>query len=51
LPASSCAASTRRLLGGYAGAIVADVHAVYDHLYEDKGGKATEAECWSHMRK
>jgi transposase len=39
------------ILGGYSGTIVADAHAVYDHLYEDKNGKATEAGCWSHMRK
>jgi hypothetical protein len=40
-----------RFLGGYTGTIVADAHVVYDHLYEDKGGKATEAGCGSHMRK
>jgi transposase len=40
-----------RFLGGYTGTIVADAHVVYDHLYKDKDGKATEAGCWSHMRK
>lgn len=37
-----------RLLGGYSGTVVADAHAVYDHLYGP--GRATEAGCWSHLR-
>lgn len=37
-----------RLLGDYRGTVVADAHAVYDHLYGP--GKATEAGCWSHLR-
>ncbi|HYD47395.1 MAG TPA: transposase [Terriglobales bacterium] len=43
------AAAVDRLLPGYTGYVVADAHSVYDHLYGD--GKATEAGCWSHMRK
>lgn len=41
-------AAVDRLLGGYTGTVVADAHAVYDHLYGP--GKATEAGCWSHLR-
>jgi transposase len=37
-----------KLLGGYAGFIVADAHAVYDHLYGEDG--AVEAGGWSHAR-
>lgn len=36
------------LLGGYGGYVVADAHAVYDHLYGDGG--ATEVGCWGHAR-
>jgi transposase len=37
------------LLGGYAGYLVADAHAVYDHLYVD--GTVTEVGCWAHGRR
>jgi hypothetical protein len=36
-------------LEGYQGTLVADAHAVYDHLYED--GTIIEAGCWSHVRR
>jgi len=36
------------LLDGYTGHIVADAHAVYDHLYGEEG--ATEVGCWGHTR-
>ena len=39
-------AAVDTLLGGYEGLIVADAHAVYDHLYGDGG--ATEVGCWGH---
>lgn len=38
-----------RLLSGYRGIIVADAHVVYDHTYGPE--KASEAGCWSHLRK
>jgi transposase len=38
-----------RLLGGYTGYLVADAHAVYDHLYRD--GKVIEVGCWAHCRR
>ena len=38
-----------RLLAGYEGYLVADAHAVYDHLYAD--GKVVEVGCWSHCRR
>ena len=41
-------AAVDELLGGYNGYVVADAHAVYDHLYGEDG--ATEAGCWSHAR-
>jgi hypothetical protein len=37
------------LLRGYAGYLVADAHAVYDHLYKD--GAVTEVACWAHLRR
>jgi transposase len=37
------------LLGGYAGHLVADAHAVYDHLY--KKGTVVECGCWCHCRR
>ena len=43
------AAAVDRLLPNYCGCVVADAHNVYDHIYGDD--KATEAACWSHMRK
>lgn len=41
------AAAVDKLLGGYEGFLVADAHAVYDHLYADG---ATEVACWGHAR-
>lgn len=41
-------AAVDKLLGGYAGLVVADAHAVYDHLYGEDA--ATEVGCWSHAR-
>jgi transposase len=38
-----------RLLADYEGYLVADAHAVYDHLYA--GGKVVEVGCWSHCRR
>jgi transposase len=43
------AAAVDALLDGYQGTLVADAHAVYDHLYED--GKVIEAGCWAHVRR
>ena len=37
------------VLAGYEGYLVADAHAVYDHLYVD--GKVTEVNCWAHARR
>lgn len=37
------------LLGGYQGYLVADAHAVYNHLYADGG--IVEVGCWSHCRR
>jgi transposase len=42
-------AAVDRLLPDYRGTVVADAHAVYDHIYGPH--KATEAGCWSHTRK
>ena len=42
-------AAVDKLLDGYQGTLVADAHAVYDHLYED--GKIVEAGCWAHVRR
>ncbi len=42
------AAAVDKLLQGYDGYIVADAHAVYDHLYGDDS--ATEVGCWGHAR-
>ncbi len=41
-------AAVDELLGDYAGYIVADAHAVYDHLYGNDA--ATEVGCWGHAR-
>jgi transposase len=46
--ASHDSAAVDRLLGGYDGYVVADAHAVYDHLYGEDG--ATEVACWGHAR-
>ncbi len=43
------AAAVDELLEGYEGTLVADAHAVFDHLYED--GKIIEAGCWAHARR
>jgi transposase len=43
------AAAVDALLDGYEGTLVADAHAVYDHLYAD--GKVVEAGCWAHTRR
>lgn len=37
------------ILAGYKGFLVADAHAVYDHLYET--GDVIEVGCWSHCRR
>jgi transposase len=37
------------LLAGYEGYLVADAHAVYDHLY--RTGKVFEVGCWAHTRR
>jgi transposase len=42
-------AGVDQLLAGYAGYLVADAHAVYDHLYTS--GKVIEVGCWSHLRR
>ncbi|HME68616.1 MAG TPA: transposase [Myxococcota bacterium] len=39
-------AAVDRMLAGYRGHLVADAHAVYDHLYADGG--VVEVGCWSH---
>lgn len=43
------AAAVDGVLAGYEGYLVADAHAVYDHLYTD--GKVTEVNCWAHARR
>jgi transposase len=42
-------AAVKAMLGGYEGYLVADAHAVYDHLYET--GKVIEVGCWAHCRR
>jgi transposase len=42
-------AAVDKLLAGYQGILVADAHAVYDHLFSD--GKIREAGCWAHVRR
>lgn len=42
-------AAVDALLPGYAGYLVADAHAVYDHLY--RGGTVVEVACWAHTRR
>jgi transposase len=37
------------LLAGYSGYLVADAHAVYDHLY--RNGAVIEVGCWAHARR
>jgi transposase len=38
-----------RMLAGYRGYLVADAHAVYDHLYQS--GHVIEVACWAHTRR
>jgi transposase len=38
-----------KLLGGYRGYLVADAHAVYNHLYAT--GDVVEVACWAHARR
>lgn len=42
-------AAVDELLDGYAGYLVADAHAVYDHLYCN--GNVIEVGCWAHTRR
>jgi transposase len=42
-------AAVDALLGGYTGYLVADAHAVYDHLY--RSGTVVEVGCWAHTRR
>jgi transposase len=42
-------AAVDELLAGYAGYLVADAHAVYDHLY--RNGAVIEVGCWAHARR
>jgi transposase len=42
-------AAVDALLVGYEGYLVADAHAVYDHLY--RTGKVFEVGCWAHTRR
>ena len=42
-------AAVDELLDGYAGYLVADAHAVYDHLY--RTGNVIEVGCWAHTRR
>jgi transposase len=42
-------AAVDKLLGGYKGYLVADAHAVYDHLY--RTGDVVEVSCWAHARR
>lgn len=43
-------AAVDELLEGYEGYLVADAHAVYDHLYREGDDGATEVGCWGHAR-
>ena len=42
-------AAVDEILGDYKGYLVADAHAVYDHLY--KTGDVIEVACWAHSRR
>jgi transposase len=42
-------AAVDKLLAGYKGYLVADAHAVYDHLF--KSGDVLEVACWAHARR
>jgi transposase len=39
------------LLRDYRGHIVADAYGGHDHLFQDRGGTATEVACWAHARR
>jgi transposase len=43
------AAAVDAFLAGYQGYLVADAHAVYDHLFQN--GKVIEVACWAHLRR
>jgi transposase len=43
------AAAVDAMLAGYEGYLVADAHAVFDHLY--RRGTLTEVACWAHLRR
>ena len=42
-------AAVDKLIGAYTGYLVADAHAVYDHLY--RSGEIVEVSCWAHARR
>lgn len=42
-------AAVDSLLGSYSGYLVADAHAVFDHLY--RSGEVVEVGCWAHARR
>ena len=42
-------AAVDQVLAGYEGYLVADAHAVYDHLYAER--KVAEVNCWAHCRR
>lgn len=42
-------AAVDEVLADYQGCLVADAHAVYDHLY--KSGNVVEVNCWAHVRR
>jgi hypothetical protein len=42
-------AAVDAMLDGYEGYLVADAHAVYDHLF--RSGKIVEVACWAHARR
>jgi transposase len=47
--AQHSAAAVDEVLAGYQGYLVADAHAVYDHLY--RTGDVVEVNCWAHCRR
>ena len=42
-------AAVDEIIGDYQGCLVADAHAVYDHLYAT--GEVIEVNCWAHVRR
>jgi len=48
-PAAHDGAAVDAILAGYEGYLVADAHAVYDHLF--RSGKVIEVACWAHARR